>query len=152
LFTVGLERSEAAPGEGAARDQGAAQRSGAASVPAAVRWLDLIVLAAALPIFIATGLPIVGYLTAAGAWLAQRAVQIVVRRRAAASDDPRTVVGLAAGSMIARGWFVALAIFVVGLSDNDAGLAAAVLVIALFTIYFSVQMMTRPFAVEDGPR
>jgi hypothetical protein len=47
--------------------------------------------------------------------------------------------------MIGRGWLVALTIFGVGLIDNDAGLAAAVLVIALFTVYFTMQMILRPF-------
>ena len=47
--------------------------------------------------------------------------------------------------MIARGWLVAIAVFLVGLNDNEAGLAAAVLVVALFTIYFTVRMILRPF-------
>ena len=42
--------------------------------------------------------------------------------------------------MIARGWFCALAIFGVGLAEGDeAGLSAALLVIALFTVYFVVR-------------
>ena len=60
-----------------------------------------------------------------------------LERRAGASTDPRTVVGLLAGSMIARGWFVAIVVLLVGLSDNEAGLAAAVMVIVLFTVYFT---------------
>jgi hypothetical protein len=142
----------ASGGSGTVRDQATAREPRPARVPAVVQLLDLIVLAVALPVFIAASLPIAGYLAAAGAWLGQRAVQMVIRRRAAASEDPRTVVGLTAGSMIARGWLVALVIFLVGLSDNDAGLAAAVLVIALFTVYFTVQMTTRPFAVQERPR
>jgi hypothetical protein len=59
------------------------------------------------------------------------------------------VVGITAGSMLARGWLVALTILLVGLSDNDAGLAAALLVVALFTVYFSLGMVLRPF---DAPR
>jgi hypothetical protein len=112
---------------------------------AALHWLDLIALVIALPVFILGDLPIAGYVTGALAWLGQRAVQVAVSRRAAASEDPRTVVGLMAGSMIARGWLVALAILLVGLGDNDAGLAADVLVIALFTIYFTTRLVLRPF-------
>jgi hypothetical protein len=91
------------------------------------------------------GLPMLGYVAGGGAWLLQRGVQHVLNRRAAASRDPRTVVGITAGSMIGRGWLVALTIFAAGLSDEDAGLAAAVLVIVLFTAYFTVSMITRPF-------
>ena len=45
--------------------------------------------------------------------------------------------GLLTGSMIARGWIVAGSIFVVGLSEREAGLAAAILAITLFTFYFT---------------
>ena len=50
--------------------------------------------------------------------------------------------------MIARGWIVAGSIFVVGLSEREAGLAAAVLSITLFTFYFTGQMIGRPFEPE----
>ena len=52
--------------------------------------------------------------------------------------------------MIGRGWLVALTIFAAGMMDNDAGLAAAVLVIVLFTAYFTVSMIMRPFDKPDG--
>ncbi len=110
---------------------------------AVVRWLDLVVLVLALPVFVVGGFPLAGYATGAGAWVAQRALQVVLQRRAEASKDPRTVVGLTAGSMVARGWLVALTILLVGLSDNDAGLAAALLVVALFTVYFNVGLILR---------
>jgi hypothetical protein len=116
----------------------------------AVRYLDLVLLALALPVFVVAGLPMLGYAAGAAAWLAQRALQVWLNRRAAASDDPRTVVGIAAGSMIGRGWLVALTIFAAGLSDEDAGLAAAVLVIVLFTAYFTVSMIMRPFDTDTS--
>jgi hypothetical protein len=113
---------------------------------AVVRYFDFVVLALALPVFVAADLPIAGYLTAAAAWGGQRAIQIYTTRRAQASRDPRTVVGLMAGSMIARGWLVAGAIFIVGVADSSkAGLSAAVLSIALFTVYFTANMILRPF-------
>jgi hypothetical protein len=111
----------------------------------ALRYLDIVILILALPVFLAADLPMLGYAAAALAWLVQRAIQIVLIRKAAASDDPRTVVGITAGSMIGRAWLVALTIFAAGMKDNDAGLAAAVLVIILFTAYFTVSMIMRPF-------
>jgi hypothetical protein len=110
-----------------------------------LRHLDLVLLALALPVFLVADLPMLGYGAGAVAWLVQKAVQHALNRRSAASRDPRTVVGLQAGSMIGRGWLVALLIFAAGLKDNDAGLAAAVLVIVLFTAYFTVSMILRPF-------
>lgn len=118
-----------------------------------LRYLDLLLVVLALPVFLAAGLPLAGWGVGAGAWCAQRGLQLYVNRRARASEDPRTVVGLLAGSMIGRGWLVAIAIFLVGLDDNHAGLAAAVLVIALFTVYFTVGMIVRPFDLSrpDAP-
>jgi len=117
--------------------------------PAVIRWLDLILLAGALPVFVLAELPLAGYFAAAAAWITQRAIQIAVQRRASAAEDPRTIVGLTVGSMIARGWIVAGAVFGVGLAAGDKdGLAAAVLVLSLFTVYFATQMTLRPF--EDG--
>jgi hypothetical protein len=114
-----------------------------------VRYLDLLLVVLALPVFLAAGLPLNGWAVGGGAWVAQRALQTYLDRRAGASKDPRTVVGLLAGSMIARGWLVAIAVLLVGLSDNEAGLAAAVLVIVLFTFYFVVRMILRSV---DTPR
>ena len=112
-------------------------------------YLDILVLVLALPIFIAADLPLLGWAGAAGAWLAQRAIAAGINRRARESGDPRTVAGLLTGSMIARGWLVAGTIFVVGLSEREAGLSAAILSITLFTFYFTSQMLTRPF--EERP-
>lgn len=118
-----------------------------------IRYLDLVILALALPLFLLADLPMLGYAVAAAAWLAQRAINTLATRRAKRSEDPREVVGLLAGSMIGRGWLVAGAIFAVGLTGaREDGLAAAVLSIALFTIFFTTQMIVRPFDQPLPPR
>ena len=117
-----------------------------------IRYFDLVLLVVALPVFLIGGLPMLGYAAGAGAWLVQRALQIYLNRKAVAADDPRVTVGIAAGSMIGRAWLVALTIFAVGLNDEEAGLAAAVLVIVLFTAYFTVSMIMRPFDADTTPR
>jgi hypothetical protein len=115
-----------------------------------LRYLDLIVAVLVLPIFVLADLPLVGWVTGAGTYAAQRAIGEYTARRASASDDARTTVGLMAGSMIGRGWLVALTIFAVGVAVSDeAGLSAAVLFIALFTVYFTMQMILRPFEKEN---
>jgi hypothetical protein len=118
----------------------------------AVRHLDLLALGLALPVFLVVGLPLLGWGAAAAAWIAQRAIAELVERRAAASEDLRTVAGLVTGSMVGRGWLVALAIFGAGMVDREAGLSAAVLSIALFTIWFSTRMTARPFEAAKGGR
>lgn len=111
-----------------------------------LRYLDLVLLAVALPVFLLAGLPLVGYAACAVAWLIQRGIQHVAEKRARASDDPRTVAGLLAGSLLIRGWFVALAVFGVGIAaEREDGLAAAVLAISLFTVYFSGMLFSRSF-------
>ncbi len=114
-----------------------------------MRYLDLVVLALALPIFIVADLPLLGWAGVAVAWLLQRGVQHLIEQRARAAKDPGTVAGLMTGSMIARGWLVAGTIFAVGLSEREAGLAAAILAIALFTTYFTGQVIARPFGPES---
>ena len=124
-------------------------------IPGWIRFLDLFVLLAVLPLFVFADLPLEAYLVGGGVWIVQRVIQIVLQRRAEASDDPRIVAGYTAGSMIARGWLCALAIFGVGIAvGDDAGLSAALLVIGLFTVYFTVRMITRPIdaAAERKPR
>jgi len=56
-----------------------------------LRYLDLVLLVLALPVFVLGGLPLLGYAAGAVAWLVQRAIQVVLSRKAAESDDPRTV-------------------------------------------------------------
>jgi hypothetical protein len=116
----------------------------------ALRYLDIVLLVVALPVFLIGGLPMLGYVAGGGAWLVQRAIQIALNRKAAQSGDPRVVVGIAAGSMIGRAWLVALTIFAAGLVDEEAGLSAAVLVIVLFTAYFTVSMIMRPFQQDHS--
>jgi hypothetical protein len=108
--------------------------------------LDLVLLAIALPVFVVADLPLTGYAAAGGAWLVQRGIQVLITRRAKASGDLRTVAGLMTASMIGRAWIMALAVFGVGVADEDAaGLSAAVLAIALFTAYFAMRMAVLPF-------
>lgn len=115
-----------------------------------LRNLDFVLAALTLPLFLLADWPIAGWITGAGAYAAQRGIGEFTARRAAASDDARTTVGLMAGSMIGRGWLVALTIFAVGVTVGDeAGLSAAVLFIALFTVYFTMQMILRPFEKEN---
>jgi hypothetical protein len=117
-----------------------------------IRYFDIVLLILALPVFLIGGLPMLGYVAGGGIWIVQRAIQIYANRKAVEADDPRTTVGIAAGSMIGRAWLVALTIFAAGLNDEDAGLAAAVLVIVLFTAYFTVSMIMRPFDADTTSR
>jgi len=89
----------------------------------AVRYLDLIVLALALPVFVVAGWPLLGYAAGAVAWLAQRAIQAWTNAQAVQAQEDgnvKRVAGYVTGSMIGRGWLVALIIFGAGMVENDA--------------------------------
>jgi hypothetical protein len=115
-----------------------------------LRNVDVPLLAAALVLFLVAGLPIAGWLTGAGAWAVQRGINELAVRRAERAEDVRTRVGLLAGSMILRGWVVAGIIIAVGLGDSDAGLAAAVLFLAVFTFQLTMTMAMRPHESRGG--
>ena len=115
-----------------------------------VRNLDIVLFALALPVFLLADLPLLGWGAAAAVWLLQRLVRGFLEARARASNEPRTVAGLLVASMLARGWLVALAVFGVGLAENDAGLAAAVLILSAFTLHLSARMALRPFDMGAG--
>ncbi len=103
------------------------------------RNFDLLVLALALPVFVALDAPIAGYLAAGGAWLIGRLGKAAAdRRRAAAlgASNRNAALGLTAAAMLGRLWILAGAILIVGLvGDREAGLAGAVLAAALVTAY-----------------
>jgi hypothetical protein len=125
--------------------------AGSPDTPTSVRVLknvDVIALAAALVLFLIAGFPIAGWVTGAGAWAVQRGINELAVRKATSAEDVRTRVGLLAGSMILRGWVVAGIIVAVGLNDSDAGLAAAVLFLAVFTLQLTMTMAMRPFETQ----
>lgn len=114
--------------------------------PTAVRVLrnmDIAVLAIALPLFIVADINILGWVTGTALYVGQRAIRALVTRRAEKADDPRTTVGLLAGSMIARGWIVAGIIFAVGMTtESEVGLSSAVLFLAAFTMSLTMALAT----------
>jgi hypothetical protein len=118
------------------------------STPMSVRVLrniDVVALAVALVLFLVAGFEILGWVTGAGAWAIQRGIAELAANRAAHAKDVRTRVGLLAGSMILRGWIVAGIILAVGLGNSEAGLGAAVLFLAVFTLQFTMTLAMRPF-------
>jgi hypothetical protein len=96
-------------------------------------------------VFLLAGLPIVGYLAVAAAWLAQRAVQAWAGGRIAHADGRTSALRVIAGSFMARLWVLTIAILLVGvLADDEAGLAAAVLAAALVTANLAGEALSRP--------
>jgi small-conductance mechanosensitive channel len=116
----------------------------------ALRYLDLVILAVALPVFIAADLPMSGYLVVAGVWLALYGIEIGADRAIAAATrrrDRRAAMGWLGATGLASAWIVALAVLIVGLAaGKDAGLAAALLSLILFTVHLGSRVLARMLA------
>jgi hypothetical protein len=119
----------------------------------ALRYLDLVLLAAGLPVFIAAGLPMAAYIVIACVWLAQHGIELAADRAAARAverGDRRSAMGWIGATTLARVWIVALAVLLVGLlSSKDAGLAAAILAAILFTVHLGARLMGSLLAPAD---
>jgi hypothetical protein len=115
------------------------------------KYVDLMVLAAGLVVFAIGGFPMLGYAAGALAWLAQRGIQMLAVRRAgaelAAGNRQRAMATIAV-TTLGRVWLMATAVLLVGLAERQAGLAAAVLVMVLFTISFAAQGLAHLFEPE----
>jgi hypothetical protein len=115
------------------------------------KHVDLLVLAAALAVFVLGGLPLLGYAVAAGAWLAQRGIQVLAGRRTAtelAAGNRQRAMGIVAATTLGRVWLMATAVLLVGLAEREAGLSAAILVLVLFTVSFAAQGFAHLFGEE----
>jgi hypothetical protein len=121
----------------------------------ALRYVDLFLLAAALPVFIAADLPMTAYVVIALGWLAQHGIELLTNRavrQAAARGDRRAAMGWVGATTLGRVWTVTLAVLLVGVLDSkDAGLAAALLAAVLFTVHFAGRLLSRFIAPPQEP-
>ena len=113
-------------------------------------YLDIWLLLCALPIFIGANLPILGWIGGTAAYVVQRLLNEALKRSAEKSDDLPGFMGVMVGGVIARGFFVAIAIFGVGLINGNAGAAAGILFLAAFTMYFTMSLILRPYSAGKG--
>lgn len=107
-----------------------------------LRYLDVVLIVAALPFVAFAGLPLLGYGVGAAAWILQRAAGAALERQGRKSTDIRRQIGLNVGGTIARAWIVGGAVLAVGLAgEREDGLTAALLVFVAFTVYFAVTLL-----------
>jgi hypothetical protein len=123
----------------------------------ALRYFDLVLLVAAVPVFVAADLSIAALIVVAAVWLVQHAIELAAERssaRALAAGNRRAAVGWIGATTLARVWIIVLAVLLVGVvGSKDAGLAAAVLAAILFTVHFGARLLIRliePHEVAHG--
>jgi hypothetical protein len=106
--------------------------------------LDLALLALALPVFLVAGWPVLGWVAGAAVWAMWRGIGEWTDRRAASATSPKETAGIAAGSMVGRGWLLGLMLLASGLAaGKEVGLSAAVLALALFTVHLTSKLVLR---------
>ena len=113
----------------------------------ALRYLDLVLLVVALPVFLLADVPMAGYLAVAGIWIVMYGIEIASNRAIAGAverRDRRAAMGWLGATSLASAWVVALAVLIVGLAaGKDAGLAAALLALVLFTVHLGSRVLLR---------
>ena len=117
-----------------------------------LRYLDVLMVVLAAPFVVLTGLPVLGYVAGTVAWLVQRVIGVAIEERIRSRQDIRAVVGLGLAASLGRAWLVGLTILVVGLAGaREDGVMAAVLVLAVYTVYLVTSLILRPLERNDPP-
>ncbi|MEA2650398.1 MAG: hypothetical protein QOI85_119, partial [Chloroflexota bacterium] len=117
-----------------------------------VRWLDVGLLIVTVPVLLLAGLPELGVLVGAGAWVLNRVVGAVIESRAHRAQSFKTQTGLLLASTMGRAWLAGLTILAAGLAgEREDGLTAAILVLAAFTVYFVLSLILRPERKSERP-
>jgi hypothetical protein len=118
---------------------------------ALLRYLDVCLVLATAPFVPIAGLPWLGYLLAAVAWVLTRLGTTWIMERAMRVKDHKVRAGMQVGGMMGRIWIVALVILVARFAGGkDDGIMAAAVLLAAFTVYFVMSFFTRnPF--QAGP-
>ncbi|QEC47726.1 hypothetical protein FSW04_09165 [Baekduia soli] len=118
----------------------------------AMRFLDLFIVVVTAPVAVLLGAPALGTLVGAAAWVIQRLAALAVQAQARRTENVRAAVGLNLAAAFGRAWLVALTILAVGLAGHrNDGLAAAVLTLVAFTIYFATSLAVRSLERSSAP-
>jgi hypothetical protein len=118
----------------------------------ALRYLDIVLVILTAPVLVALGAPALGVLAGAVVWVLQRLAAIALDARARRSENVKSAVGLQLAGVVGRAWLVALTILAVGLAgDREDGLAAGILVLAAFTLYFATNLAANALERSSSP-
>jgi hypothetical protein len=117
-----------------------------------VRWLDVGLLVVTVPVLLLAGLPELGVIVGASAWVLNRLVGAFLEARARKARTAKAQTGLLLASTMGRAWLAGLTILAAGLAgEREDGLTAAILVLAAFTVYFVLSLILRPERKTERP-
>ncbi len=121
-----------------------------------LRYLDVVLVALAVPAALALGAPAFGCLVGAGAWLAQRILAEADKRWVSRAAAPRTRLGLTLFEAFGRIWLLAGAIVLAGVAGGRRdGLAAALVIFGAYSVAFAIRLLSgrpTPSQVREAPR
>lgn len=107
-----------------------------------------IVVAAALPIFLIAGWPVLGWALAAVLWVAAQLIGRVIRRMPLGMDNVPTS-GVAAMGRMVRTITVGVVLVTVTVADQSVGLSAALVYAVAFSVEFGMSLASY-FGSEAG--
>lgn len=116
------------------------------------RYVDVVLVIASLPLLLVPSMPRFGFALGAGGWIVIRFASELVKRRAWAARDTRARAALHLTAILGRVWLIALVILVARFAGGNAdGIAAALVVLAAFTVELAISVALRgPFASGAG--
>ncbi len=109
-----------------------------------IRYLDVVLIVASTPFVVLAGAPLGGFAIGATAWIAARFAVGALEARAWGARNPTVRTALHLAAILGRVWLIALAVliarFAIGTRD---GIAAAVVVLAAYTVELVIKLMLR---------
>jgi hypothetical protein len=109
-----------------------------------LRYFDVVLVVVAAPIMLLIGVPAVGYLLGAGAWIALRAVGVAADRLAVGTSDTSRQISIRMAFMLSRLFLLALAVILARQSSQNDGLTALVVIVFAFTMSMATLALNRP--------
>lgn len=109
-----------------------------------LRFFDVVLVIVAAPIMLLIGVPALGYLIGAGAWIALRGVGLGAERAAESTRDASRQITIRMSFMLGRLFGLALAVILARGISQDDGLTALVVIGFAFTMSLATLAASRP--------
>ena len=110
-----------------------------------LRYLDVALVAIAVPVALVLGAPTLGCVIGGATWMAQRVLAQTDRRWIARAREPRTQLGLNLAEAFGRIWLLVGAIVIAGVAGGRAdGLTAALVIFGAYSVAFAVRVLSGP--------
>jgi len=119
----------------------------------ALQYLDVVFVVIGAIVALVLGAPSIGVIVGGAGWILQRMIQTVDRRSTARIEDSLRRAGIRSAEAFGRIWLLAGAIVVADLAGGrKSGLAAALLILAAYSIAFAIRIANGQPAEKGSTR